>query len=386
MTTHSDHPLNFRQREAQFVMDRWRASQSVSLVGVGSVGKSNLLGHLTARSVQQHYLGEAAEGDQFRAIHLDPFLMAALRPDADLPLRFWAGYELMIHRLYLAFQPFDVLGERDRKVFYETYQAFQDGTNPIYQYLGLRYFEFGLELFMQRGVQIVFVFDEFEAFLRQLPLQFFLSLRGLRDAHKKQLAFTTFTRAPLPETALSLGYTASEIEPFVELFTDNVCYVGGYSDEDARAMLSKLIARKNKQYDAQTQAFLIRATGGYAGLLRASAEVFDRIHTGAVTPEMLSANRDAWTQALAAQEPVRAECATLYTSLNANERAALKAVAHTGQQHELTPEEGRSVIRSLERKGLLRQEGVLSRIRPPIFAAYVKTVADSVMPEDTLPI
>lgn len=386
MTQNSGHPLNFRQREAQFVMNRWRASQSVSLVGVGSVGKSNLLGHLTASSVQQHYLGETGAGDQFRAIHLDPFLMAALRPDADLPLRFWAGYELMIHRLYLAFQPFDVLGERDRRVFYETYQAFQDGTNPIYQYLGLRYFEFGLELFMQRGVQIVFVFDEFEAFLRQLPLQFFLSLRGLRDAHKMQLSFTTFTRAPLPETAVSLGYTASEIEPFVELFTDNVCYVGGYSDEDARAMLSKLIARKGKQYDAQTQAFLIRATGGYAGLLRASAEVFDRIHAGTVTPEVLSDSRDAWTQALAAQEPVRAECATLYTSLNASERAALKAVAHGGLQNIVATEEGRSAIDSLERKGLLRQHGMMPRIHPPVFAAYVRTVADSVMPEDTLPI
>lgn len=382
MTAHSDHPLNFRQRETKFVMERWRAAQSVSLVGVGSVGKSNLLGHLTARSVQEHYLGEIAAGDQFRAVHLDPFLMAALRPDADLPLRFWAGYELMIHRLYLAFQPFEVLGERDRKVFYETYQAFQDGTNPIYQYLGLRYFEFGLELFMQRGVRIVFVFDEFEAFLRQLPLQFFLSLRGLRDAHKKQLAFTTFTRAPLLETAVSLGYAAGEIEPFIELFTDSVCYVGGYSDEDARDMLSRLIARKGKSYDAQAQAFLIRASGGFAGLLRASAEVFDRIHAGAVTPDVLDANRDMWTRALAEQEPVRAECATIFTSLNASEHAVLKVVAHGGLQNIIVTEAGRSAFGSLERKGLLRQVGMMPRIHPPILAAYLQAVLEHFTPAD----
>ena len=71
-----------------------------------------------------------------------------------------------MHRMFLALHPFEMLGD-DAQNFYKTYRELQDGTNPLYAYMGLRYFELGLEYFFRRGIQIVFLFDEFEELLPQ---------------------------------------------------------------------------------------------------------------------------------------------------------------------------------------------------------------------------
>ncbi len=127
-------PITFRQEEVGYVMERWRASDSCSLVGVGSVGKSNLLQHLADPDVQSYYMKDVAQGKIFKAIIIDPSMLGPLPSDTSdaEQIRCWAGYELMMHRLFLAFYPFEVLGQDDARVFSETYQALQDGTNPIY--------------------------------------------------------------------------------------------------------------------------------------------------------------------------------------------------------------------------------------------------------------
>src|SRR5690349_4091486 len=193
------HPIEFRREEVSFIMQRWRASESCSLVGVGSVGKSNLLQHLADPDVQTYYM-QNTNTDNFRTIIIDPNLLGPLPSGGDNndQLRCWAAYELMMHRMFLAFYPFEVLGQDDARSFYETYQTLQDGTNPLYAYMALRYFELGLEFFMRRKIKIVFMFDEFEDFLKLMPIKFFQTLRGLRDINKRQLSFLTFTRSPLP--------------------------------------------------------------------------------------------------------------------------------------------------------------------------------------------
>ena len=53
-------PMDFRADETRNVMQRWRASESCSLVGVGSIGKSNLLRHLANAETIRHFLGDSA--------------------------------------------------------------------------------------------------------------------------------------------------------------------------------------------------------------------------------------------------------------------------------------------------------------------------------------
>lgn len=354
----SDHPLSYRQREVGAVMQAWRSSASCALVGVGSVGKTNLIQHLAAGNVQAHYLGDTTDAAHFKAIWIDPFLLGAFAVGAAEPLRFWAGCELLMNRLYLAFQPFDLLGD-DLPTFYETYQAFQNGSNPLYPYLGLRYLAFALELFLQRGAQIVFMFDEFDHLLREMPVTFFLALRGLRDARKHQLAYMTFTRAPLPQVIAEAGHDALAIEPFAELFTDRVIYVGPFSEPDAAAMLADLLRRKGRDYDSLTKDFILWSTGGHAGLLRAAADLIDYLPP--ITMDAITTQRDDLLRRLAAKAPIRAEMATIWGGLPAHERAALHQLAH-GQ-----PAADVAALFPLQQKGLLKADGVIA---PPVFAVY----------------
>ena len=183
---------------------------------------------------------DVAGGKPFKAIIIDPSMLGPLPSSASIDsdaIRCWAGYELMMHRLFLAFYPFNNLTAEDARIFYDTYQALQDGTNPLYAYMGLRYFELGLEIFMKQGTQVVFMFDEFEEMLKQLPIKFFLTLRGLRDANKRSVSYLTFTRSPLPQLVKKFDIDALEIEPFTELLNDNIVYVGPYNETDARNMV-----------------------------------------------------------------------------------------------------------------------------------------------------
>src|SRR5690606_35432766 len=131
------------------------------------------------------YLGADAT-TTIKVGNIDPNLMAAL-PDSGANLdqvKCWAAYELMLHRLSMDFFPFDMLAEEEVQQFDKIYLALQNGTNPLYAYMGLRYLELGLEIFIRHGIRIVFMFDEFEEMLKHLPAKFFQNLRGLRDANK----------------------------------------------------------------------------------------------------------------------------------------------------------------------------------------------------------
>jgi hypothetical protein len=362
-------PLDFRKEEVTYVMQRWRAGDSCSLVGVGSVGKSNLLQHLADVETQKAYINITGD-DEFKAIIIDPAMLGPLpRDGADSEqVRCWAGYELMMHRLFMAFYPFDVLGREDAQRFYEAYQALQDGTNPLYAYMGLRYFELGLDFFMRRGVRIVFMFDEFEDLMKNMPVKFFQTLRGLRDANKRQLSYLTFARAPLPTLVNKFDIDELEIEPFVELFTDNLLYVGPYNETDARRMVDNLMGRNQKGYPEEVINFLLRATGRYAGLLRSGFRALDSI--GPL--DAMSLQNDEALRRLALRRAIREECQMLWMSLSEVEHYVLRAVARL-TEYQSNPETERAVTMLVQKKLLSVEKGQNRlHIQPSVFRVFVE--------------
>jgi hypothetical protein len=362
------HPIGFRQQEVEAVMRCWRAAESCSLVGIGSVGKSNLIQHLADPDVQAYYLPDKDQ-NSFRAILIDPNLLGALpAQNGDTEqLRAWAGYELMMHRLFLAFYPFDVLGSEDARAFYETYQALQDGSNPLFAYMGLRYFEFGLQFFLRRGVQIVYMFDEFEELLQHLPVKFFQTLRGLRDQHKSQLSYFTFSRSPLPVLASRYNLPLDQLESFLELFTDNVIYVGPYNDNDAQQMLQNLMQRRQVHLPQSTMNFLFRASGCYAGLLRASFYLVEGLKDKGVSPD----NTEAMMAYLVSKPTIRSECRTIWNSLTPSEHVVLKAIARLSPY--TANEETEQAVAMLLQKRLVHLDKGRQRleVQPPLFSAYL---------------
>ncbi len=351
-------------------MHRWRAADSCSLVGVGSVGKSNLLQHLADPETQRAYLG-ITNPHEFRAIIIDPNLLGALPvsgPDVDM-IRSWAGYELMMHRLFMAFYPFDMLPQEDARRFYDLYTTLQDGSNPLYAYMGLRYFELGLDFFTRNGIRIVFMFDEFEEMLKQLPVKFFQTLRGIRDTNKRQVSYLTFTRAPLPTLVERFGLNALDIEPFTELFTDSILYVGPYNELDGRRMLENLIARNDKPLPEATRNFLLWATGRYAGLLRSSFRMIDSVGQPEANPMM---NAEL-VRRLASKRAVREECRTIWQSLTPAEQYTLKAAARLVPFNR-SAEIDQAVSMLVQKRLIQIDPGNQSfDIQPPVFKAYVGT-------------
>jgi hypothetical protein len=365
--------LNFRQEEVGHIMTAWRASLSCSMIGTGSVGKSNLIQHLMDTDVQAYFMQEVAQGKPFKSINIDPNLLVPLSStDAGSePIRCWAGYELMMHRLFLAFYPFEILGD-DAAQFYSAYTSLQDGTNPLYAQIGLRYFELGLEMLLQRGAQIVFMFDEFEELMKKLPVKFFLTLRGIRDRYKGQVAYMTFSRAPIAEIADNLGIDPLEIEPFTELFSDNLIYVGPYNDADASDMLVRLVNRSGKAYNEDILRFLMWASGCHAGLLRASFNALELLPQPLPDRNTLMQNGAQIARQLSNRSIVRTECRGIWGSLNSTEKALLTDMVRAGR-FDTNDIAMQNAFTTLVKKKLIRIDQNTMTVEPVILRAYIET-------------
>ena len=362
--------LSFRHDEVSYITKRWKAVENVSLVGVGSVGKSNLLHHLTDNDVHLEYLKEPSK--DFNTIIIAPYFLGPLPAGGNNTEQYkcWAGIELIMHRLYMAFYPFNFLNEEDAQRFFELYQALQNGNNPLFAYMGLRYLELGLKILFDNNIRIVLMFDEFDEFLNVMPATFFQILRGIRDNYKNNLTFLTFTRTPLPVLVNRLNIDYYSIEPFIELFTDNVLYVGPYNDDDALTMLNILMKRNSENvYPDHILRFLLHASGKFAGIIRASfraLESLGHIHPQDIYDETL-------IQKLSQRTSVKTESKTIWLSLSPIEQQVLKTVAQlaTYTESEMFDE----AIKMLLQKRLLtidRNSETLT-ITPPIFKHFIQT-------------
>lgn len=366
--------INFRADEISYILSRVKSGDSCSVVGVGSVGKSNLLRHLRRADTQTYHLGDFA--NVLKMVLVDPNNMldslplqssAIAAPNQDTRSS-WAGYEIMTHRLYKAFYPFNGFADDEVKELTYAYSMLRDGQNPLLPHIGLRYLEHVLELLLtpaSEGPQrrITFILDEFEEMLSMLPVRFFQTMRGLRDDYKYKVTFVTFTRRSLPQLVDENNYNRLALEPFVELFTDNTLYLGPYSDNDARAMLDRLSERRDVTFPPSFRGFLLRVSGGHAGLLRASFALAGQISFGTPESEAL--------RFLINSKPTQDECQTIWDSLSVDERLTLKEILK--RPGLLGKDE--LVVALLKDKQLVKGDDPALEVSPPLFREYVKLFA-----------
>jgi hypothetical protein len=352
----------------------WQAGDASSIVGVGSVGKSNLLRHLADETTVRTQLGDDAQ--HTRIIIVDANLLGPLpppnQPDSE-QYRCWAGFELIMHRMFISLYPFSQLSSDDARRFYEAYQGLQDGSNPLFAYMGVRYFELGLELFLRSGLKLVFLFDEFEELLRQMPPKFFQMLRGLRDQRKGQVVYTTFSRSSIPTLVERMALDVLALEPFVELFSDHVVYVGPYNEADGKAMLLSLAQKLGVSYSDLINGLVLTATGRFAGLLRAAYAALPDAQT--VDWEKQTAETlGAW---LISQESVRAECNSIWMGLNPSEQLVLKAATKV-QTYSINKDTENAVSMLVQKKLLRvsRQPEHTLTVEPPVFRSFMLTNPD----------
>ncbi len=368
MSAKRRYPLDYRLEEVNYLMRRWRTGASVSIVGVGSSGKTNLLQHVLEPATRQHFLTHEAAA--IVPIVVDANLLGPVPTQTPFDahsLQCWSLYELMLHQLYLGLYPFSTLSAEAVEQILRAYRALHDGRDPNLAYMALRYFELAIDTVVRSGIRIVFVFDEFEETLRRIPGEAFRALRALRDEHKRSISYTVLARAPLPVLITQFGLSIAEIEPFIELFSDDVLFLGPFSDRDARRFLNEWNARYGNLLSPEWLSSIHQLTGGHAGLMRAAFHYLRDLSaqvTGAVT---IDVNKILTSPALLL------EVETIWKGLSPIEQAVLKAVVRT-VSYNIT-EETEIAVNLLIRRHLLivdRQTNTLS-IQPPIFAQFLRS-------------
>ncbi len=399
------HP-DFRHDEVSSIVQALDRGQSVSVIGPPSVGKTNLLRFLDQErlaandpnSPWNRFAPLTPQQGPLVAINIDPnaLLPALSQASGDIAARAWPGFELLVHRTTITPQLYPVYDppqtrtpnpELERQItrlqerFENAHPDVTDFEDSLHAHLALRRLEGILDASLSgtrllgSPLRIVYFMDEFEGLLQAMPNYFFVALRSIRDRFKYSVMFVTFTRNSLPYLA---GSRMAVLEPFIELFNDNRVYVGPYGDDDAWRMIEQLEERTVSK-DDYALGLLIRATGGFAGLMRAGfmhAEKLGQLQA----PDYSQAVQLA-AKRLVAEPNVQAEAETLLRGLNADEIKAMYAVAEDKQ------DQNSSLIRELLNKSMLTQNpsGQGVRISPPVLAAYIRNHPQAPEPRPSKP-
>ena len=88
----------------------------------------------------------------------------------------------------------------------------------------------------QHGLQLIFVFDQFDDLWQTLEARFFLNLRNLRDQFKYHVVYLVMTRKRLEY----MRKDAQAVESFWELFSAHTYGLGPYNESDAATMVARL--------------------------------------------------------------------------------------------------------------------------------------------------
>ncbi len=332
-------PTTYRQAEVNQILTALQAGDSCSVVGVGSVGKSNLLRFLGRDEVRQTYLGDAWQTYLFVYVDINKILKYST----------WGLFELMIHQLLV-----ELTKHKAEEVILQTIDDLhQRATRPKTQRLALRYLDRALGLACnQLGLHLIFLFDEFDELCRRMSPRGFAALRALRDDYKYHLMYVVATRLTMKRLRDEIG----EIEAFEELVSPQTIWLGPYSRDDASFMLRRLASRHQITLAEKATHEVLAATGGHPGLLREGYS-------------MAVAYQSDFFDILTNNPQVQDECQRIWFSLPAGEQQVLVSLIGGGS----VPQQQGDVLERLRRKGLVGGPWAgANRIFSSLFAVYIK--------------
>ncbi len=339
-------PLTFRQAEVGQILSAAQAGDSCSLVGIGSVGKSNLLRFLQREDVRRNYLGEGWQEYLLVYIDVNKLLKSSL----------WGLLELMLHQLLV-----EIINQGGDETIRQTIdELHQRAARPKTRYLALRYLDRAIGLMCrQLGLRIIFLLDEFDELCRRLPARGFAVLRALRDDYKYRLMYVVATRLEITR----LRAEPQEMEAFEELVSSHSIWLGPDNEEGARDMLSRLEARYNTPLEAKLTDEVLHLSGGHPGLLRGVYLLARQPH-----PNL--------TQTALHTPALQAECRRIWLSLALEEQQALAGLARDAA---LPASQSRFLDR-LARKGIARKSGAEWQIFSPLLAEFCQQQSPAAAP------
>jgi DNA-binding winged helix-turn-helix (wHTH) protein len=332
-----DLPISFRQVEVRKIFNLLNAGDSCQIIGIGSVGKSNLLRFLQQEGVRRAKLG--TEWDKYLLVHIDANKL--------LERSEWGLWELMLHQILVEFSNSGI----KQAEYQEIDDLHQRATAPATRHIALRYLDRAIGLICKNlNLKFVFLFDEFDDLYQTLPSQAFDALRALRDENKYSLMYVIATRRELSQ----LRSEEDHCEAFEELVTPNTIWLAAYSKADARYTLQRLASRHSVKLSEKQIQNILKVTGGHPGLIRA------------VFP--LMRERSNVTESLLTDKNVREECQRIWQSLAKDEQKAL-ALLVSNSRIKMTEK----TFGQLQQKGLLGGEWAESEeVFSTLFSIYIR--------------
>lgn len=341
-------PLTYRDHQVHAIFHAIQAGDSGQIIGMGSVGKSNLLRFLQQPDVLRHRLGPLAAQTLVVYVDINKLLKAS----------HWGLLELMLHQMIAQLER----QQAPQELIERLAGLHTLACRPESRDLSLRYLDRALAMVCgTEDARLVFLLDEFDSLYYRLPAKSFAALRALRDDYKRRLCYWPALRRPLPPVDQEPAYR----EPLSELLSDQVVWLGPYADADARQMLENLRQRHAAELSPVAVSEILTTTGGHGGLLRA---VFPHLENGRLPA----------ISRLLAQPGVVDECQRLWRSLLAEDQQTLARLAGQPAKGYAGPAQGyarpapQPELEALRRKGLLggdwRQP---DEIFSPLFEAYL---------------
>jgi DNA-binding winged helix-turn-helix (wHTH) protein len=339
-------PLTYRAEVLQQVMSDIQAGECCSLIGIDSIGKSNL-----GRFLQRHDVQHVYWHNQLSWIILiDAHSLVLSEEKAEYSL-----IELMIQRL---------IAEAGQRQLADEFLAWSDALNG--RLIGTSNIAVALHvledlckrLCEEYGIQLVFVFDQFENLWKTLNAHFFLNLRALRDQFKYQLIYLVMTRDRLQK----LREDAQRVEAFWEIFSTHTYRLGPYSEQDTTIMIERLTLRAGiPKEDVPLEVAIL--SGRHPGLLRAIFWAFRNATVSSMSEE-----------SLLLVPSVREECEKIWNSFSVDEQEAIWLIAQGLPLTRVTA----STLQDLRFKSVISGEPL--HLFSPLFTTYITHQRENTQP------
>lgn len=322
----------YRENELSHICDYARRGESLCLVGVAGVGKSNIVRILRSDNERKAlYLAGDVARVRFAAVDINRWQRT--------PVHLW---QLMLEAVQaatadLAQPPASTIvpmSEEER-----VSQRLQNHIDWICQT-------------QQR--QIMLILDDSDPLLSSGPLSAINNLNALRDAgNPGKLSYLLFSKR-LPQVlgrAIELGSSK-----FYDLIKRNVFALGLYSLDDAQQMARFLNAQARSPLRREELAQVVDLTGGHGGLLRTIFETWLKAPP----------NHQDFVGYFARHLDVQAECRRILRCLHPAEQQSALLLA----KGMATPEDA-PVLDHLMRRGLLASSNP-PRWFSPLMAEFLR--------------
>ena len=332
-------PLGFRYHLVEHILRLIRSGESLAVVGVAGVGKSNVVHYLQQAEVWANGFIEPTE--KYLVVWVDSNDLTAIDE--------WSFFELLVYRLAVHCQKLGLPPEISRQLD-GWHQKLLGQPHAVY---AQRCFEQAIRWLGQtHHFRIVLLLDEFDILLQSLRPRLFVNLRALRDKNKYSLSYVLFLRRDLRALASDPVQAA-----FVELFQPNTTYLKPYDWADTELMIARLCRRQQVEWPDKQTATVYNWSGGHGQLIK----ILVRKILALPEPKKLT------LETLITDLEVQTVCQKIWASLSPTEQDFLQSVG-------LQP--GRfsdSVVgRQLQQKGILNPAEDERRFFSPLFEAYLE--------------